>query len=245
VWLVVLSDQLPVKALVGRYPANQLIGRDPLRQRPPSDQGALARPCDRAPCGINPPFGGLSPTAGQVKKVVTCYAPVRHSNPRGVSPPPKGPVRLACLIHAASVRSEPESNSPLNRCLRRAGTRPPAAELTLTDSVGPPGAGSNAPPEKAVGQLASQDLSKPKSVLRPVTHNTAFADQSVYFFRHPSPSRASFKRPPRTKLSRNHWFFSPPSAAAPGHKKTQPVFPAFNPPCLLACRARGSPFLVA
>jgi hypothetical protein len=35
VWLVVLSDQLPVKALVGRYPANQLIGRDPLPKRPP------------------------------------------------------------------------------------------------------------------------------------------------------------------------------------------------------------------
>src|SRR5437660_7579557 len=30
VWLVVLSDQLPVDALVGRYPANKLIGRDPL-----------------------------------------------------------------------------------------------------------------------------------------------------------------------------------------------------------------------
>ncbi len=27
VWLVVLSDQLPVLALVGRYPANKLIGR--------------------------------------------------------------------------------------------------------------------------------------------------------------------------------------------------------------------------
>ena len=26
VWLVVLSDQLPVIALVGRYPANKLIG---------------------------------------------------------------------------------------------------------------------------------------------------------------------------------------------------------------------------
>ena len=34
VWLVVLSDQLPVRALVGRYPANELIGRDPLPQRP-------------------------------------------------------------------------------------------------------------------------------------------------------------------------------------------------------------------
>ena len=29
-WLAILSDQLPVVALVGRYPANQLIGREPL-----------------------------------------------------------------------------------------------------------------------------------------------------------------------------------------------------------------------
>ena len=33
-WLAILSDQLPVVALVGRYPANQLIGRDPLPARP-------------------------------------------------------------------------------------------------------------------------------------------------------------------------------------------------------------------
>ena len=33
VWLIVLSDQLPVVALVGRYPANKLISRDPLFQR--------------------------------------------------------------------------------------------------------------------------------------------------------------------------------------------------------------------
>ena len=30
VWLTILSDQLPVVALVGRYPANQLMGRGPL-----------------------------------------------------------------------------------------------------------------------------------------------------------------------------------------------------------------------
>ena len=35
VWLVVLSDQLPVIALVGRYPANKLIGRGLIRKRHP------------------------------------------------------------------------------------------------------------------------------------------------------------------------------------------------------------------
>ena len=32
-WPVVLSDQLPVEALVGRYPTNKLIGREPLPKR--------------------------------------------------------------------------------------------------------------------------------------------------------------------------------------------------------------------
>ena len=32
-WLAILSDQLPVVALVGRYPANELIGRGPIPDR--------------------------------------------------------------------------------------------------------------------------------------------------------------------------------------------------------------------
>src|SRR5256885_2519005 len=31
-WLAILSDQLPVVALVGRYPANKLIGRETLHR---------------------------------------------------------------------------------------------------------------------------------------------------------------------------------------------------------------------
>ena len=30
VWLIILSDQLPIIALVGRYPTNKLIGRRPI-----------------------------------------------------------------------------------------------------------------------------------------------------------------------------------------------------------------------
>ena len=33
-WLVILSDQLPVIGLVGFYPTNYLIGREPLLRRP-------------------------------------------------------------------------------------------------------------------------------------------------------------------------------------------------------------------
>jgi hypothetical protein len=33
VWLIILSDQLPVLALVGRYPTNKLMGRRPVLRR--------------------------------------------------------------------------------------------------------------------------------------------------------------------------------------------------------------------
>ena len=33
VWLIILSDQLPVLALVGRYPTNKLMGRRLVLQR--------------------------------------------------------------------------------------------------------------------------------------------------------------------------------------------------------------------
>ena len=35
VWLIVLSDQLSVVALVGRYPTNKLIDREPIPKRNP------------------------------------------------------------------------------------------------------------------------------------------------------------------------------------------------------------------
>ncbi len=33
VWLIILSDQLPIVALVSLYPTNQLIGRKPFPER--------------------------------------------------------------------------------------------------------------------------------------------------------------------------------------------------------------------
>src|SRR5437899_12801792 len=41
VWLVTLSRQLPVVALVGRYPTNKLIGRGPIPDRRSFDWSAL------------------------------------------------------------------------------------------------------------------------------------------------------------------------------------------------------------
>ena len=42
-WLVVLSDQLPVIGLVGRYPTNYLIGRKPIPGRPKPFLALLAK----------------------------------------------------------------------------------------------------------------------------------------------------------------------------------------------------------
>ena len=41
VWLIILSDQLTIAALVGRYPTNKLIRRDPLLGREHASRGPL------------------------------------------------------------------------------------------------------------------------------------------------------------------------------------------------------------
>ena len=41
VWLIILSDQLPIVALVGRYPANKLMGRGLIPKRMLSRRGML------------------------------------------------------------------------------------------------------------------------------------------------------------------------------------------------------------
>ena len=56
-------------------------------------------------CGISTPFEALSPSN---RHVPMHYSPVRHSPP-GAST--RAAVRLACVKHAASVQSEPGSNS--------------------------------------------------------------------------------------------------------------------------------------
>ena len=68
----------------------------------------LAVPCFHPwiVCGISPVFTGLSPTT---RYIPTRFSPVRHST-QGL---PLFRVRLACVRHAASVQSEPGSNSPI------------------------------------------------------------------------------------------------------------------------------------
>src|SRR3989344_9335699 len=64
VWLIILSDQLPIVALVGFYP-HQLANRT---QAVPKAHYCFA---PKRLCGINPPFGGLFLTLG--------YIPTRYS----------------------------------------------------------------------------------------------------------------------------------------------------------------------
>src|SRR2546422_2892774 len=81
-WLAILSDQLPVVALVGHYPANKLIGREPLRRRNLA-AAFLAQGCPRASgCGITRPLGRLSPADGQVPHVLRTHLPLNRSCPR-------------------------------------------------------------------------------------------------------------------------------------------------------------------
>src|SRR5262245_53198506 len=105
VWLVVLSDQLAVVALVSRYLTNKLIAREPLPKR----NSFLTRSCGQmgAP-GISTGFPVLSRTSGQVAHVLLTRSPLGLSGCYH----PSDPARLACVKHAASVRPEPGSNSP-------------------------------------------------------------------------------------------------------------------------------------
>ena len=57
--------------------------------------------------GISTPFGGLSRMRGQVTYALLTRAPLYLGSEEPVR------VRLACVKHAASVRSEPGSNSPV------------------------------------------------------------------------------------------------------------------------------------
>src|SRR5690554_101389 len=58
-------------------------------------------------CGISHPFEWLSPAPGHVTHVLLTHSPLYS----GAEAPFL--VRLACVKHAASVRSEPGSNSPV------------------------------------------------------------------------------------------------------------------------------------
>ena len=83
-WPVALSRRLPVAGLVGRYPANYLMGRGPLLQR--SKRSFPPPTCVNGAYGV---LAGVSPSYPPPEgRLPTCYSPVRrwYSSPKGVSP---------------------------------------------------------------------------------------------------------------------------------------------------------------
>ena len=98
---VVLSHPLSISALVGRYPTNKLIPREPLPRRNSFPDREMS---PRQIARYYPPVRVAIPVPG--------VGYPRLTAPFATSPQscPQGFVRLACLIHAANVRSEPGSN---------------------------------------------------------------------------------------------------------------------------------------
>ena len=74
-WPINLSVRLPIVALVGRYPANWLIGREPILQR--IAPLAFKRCLSKALCGISSRFQLLSPSVRQVLHVLLTRPPLR------------------------------------------------------------------------------------------------------------------------------------------------------------------------
>ena len=94
-----LSHPVSIFALVGRYPTNQLIERGPVPRRNHTFGPETLS-------GITHSFPWLSQSRGLVS---THYSPFRRF-PRIATVP----ARLACLIHAANVHSEPGSNPSID-----------------------------------------------------------------------------------------------------------------------------------
>ena len=104
-WGAFLSEPLPIVALVGRYPANKLIGREPIRRRRNFQYNAMRH---RIPSGISRRFHRLSPGNGHVAHALRTLPPVAARILLSRAAP-----RLACVKPAASVHPEPGSNSSL------------------------------------------------------------------------------------------------------------------------------------
>ena len=76
VWPITLSGRLPVTALVGHYPTNKLIGREPIPRR----KTFQPHPCGQDSYPVLAPVSRSCPRAEG--RLPTCYSPVRHSSTR-------------------------------------------------------------------------------------------------------------------------------------------------------------------
>ena len=90
VWLIILSDQLLIAAMVGRYPTIKLMSRSPIPSRP---KALPTKPADSVRSfGISTSFPVLSPARGYVSYVLRTRAPL-YSYPKALS-------RSTCMFEA-------------------------------------------------------------------------------------------------------------------------------------------------
>ena len=121
-------------------------------------------------CGISPPFGRLSPTRRQVTHALLTRLPL-YLRPEG-----RVRVRLACMRHAASVDSEPGSNSQVEK-------RAPNAALA--------GGARQTSNTRADGSCVVQCLCQADT-------RTLFASTSYPVFKEPAPAK-----PPQRHTTRH------------------------------------------
>jgi hypothetical protein len=87
VWLTILSDQLLIIALVGRYLTNKLIRLEPISKQKLINRGLCFTTVSGDTVvlsGISPPFGRLSQSSRQVTQVFLTLSPLSLKEP-----PPK------------------------------------------------------------------------------------------------------------------------------------------------------------
>ncbi len=93
VWLIILSDQLTIVALVGLYPTNKLMVREPVLERQLSRRGHLSSQ-DPKIMGLYPVLATLSRSYPRFRgRLLTRYSPVRHFTP----PSKLGVSRSTCM----------------------------------------------------------------------------------------------------------------------------------------------------
>ena len=101
VWLVVLSNQLRIVALVGLYPTNYLICHRPLQ----------SREVLRSPAFNQSSYAVLATLSRSYPPLLGTFRYITHPFATRHQTEVRAAVRLACVRHPASVQSEPGSNS--------------------------------------------------------------------------------------------------------------------------------------
>jgi hypothetical protein len=101
VWLVVLSDQLQIEGLVSLYLTNYLICHRPLH----------SRKVLRSPAFIRRSYAVLAQLSLRYPPRLGTFRCITHPFATRHQDCSRAAVRLACVRHAASVQSEPGSNS--------------------------------------------------------------------------------------------------------------------------------------